>query len=742
MRFWVLVLLVGCVDSSAVQCDGFICADGKLCDNANRQCVTQDQLTSCAGQADGTACSIETELGFCSFEVCVATLCGDGRATGTERCDGLDLGVTTTCKSLGWYNDAPVTCKSNCTIDESMCEQKCGDGIINGVEYCERDMPGVELSCLDFGYDRGLITCSDFCQPDFSSCESFGFAPVNIGSSTYMEGVWGTSANDVWFVGIGGASHWNGSEWTSYVIGQPVNTVLRAVWSSGPSDVWAVGEGGVSAHFDGTTWTKTSPPITDTTLETMWGSASNNIYAGGLDGTIIRYDGTSWTAMDSNTAYGINAIWGAAARDVYAASQGNVGGDIHRYDGNVNNRWTGTQVSPDRALTSVHGLSATDVWALEEGSSVYGARVFHKTTGAFSTAKTITWAESTNTIHAVSPTRVMIGAKPDTAILDNSHLWRISTDQIREMWAASPDDVWGITASGAVRHFGGTAWLTGVDAPGDVDAMAGAGDTAFVYRNGSPAAFYRWTGEDWFNIGATTADQVRSIWAFSETQVWSVGANGLVRRMTSNGWLAAADTTTTSMGLNAIFGLSTSDVWVVGEAGTIIHNNGSSWSQPHTVPSNVATVDLIAVWAADATTVYATGFDQSGSSVRAVLLKYAGGTTWTEVVIPSNPIIIFSMWGTGPNNIYASGYGEVLHFDGSTWTSTPLGGQLSLYALRGTGPNDIYVSGDGGVMYHYNGSRWAPMRSAGTADELRHLVVTPHHVFASSVAETRVLLKP
>lgn len=740
-------MLAGCVESSAVQCDGFVCAEGKLCDNANQQCVMQSQFDDCAGMTDGMACSIGTETGFCSFEVCVATVCGDGRATGTERCDGTDLLATTTCKSLGWYNDANVTCNANCTINETMCEQKCGDGVINGAEYCERDMPGVELSCLDFGYDRGLITCSDFCQPDFSSCESFGFAPVNTGSSTRMEAVWGSSANDVWFVGLAGASHWDGTEWKSYTIGQPTDTILRAVWGSATNDVWAVGQDGVNARFDGTSWTRSSTPLTDKNLEHMWGSASNNIFAGGIDGTILQYDGASWTPMTSNTTYAITDLWGAGARDVYASSQANTGGDIHRYTGGSG--WSSTQVSTTTGMRSVHGFSASDVWAIDDGSTLNGAVVYHKTTGAFAAAKTIAWAGSTNVLHAVSGSRVMIGANPDTAIIDNGHLWRVASDEIQDMWAASPTDVWGLTKSGSVRHFAGTAWLSDVNilvggSPRDVDAMSAVGDTAFAYqnKNSAPAAgFFKWTGEGWLNIGASATDQVRAIHAFSETQVWAVGDGGLVRRF-NNGWLASADTTGISVSLGAVFGLSMSDVWAVGDDGTIIHNNGSGWSAPHTVPAAAANVDLFRVWAADASTVYALGLVQNGNSIRAMVLKYAGGTTWTEVTIPSNPIALFAIWGTGPNNIYASGFGEVLHFDGTTWTTTPLGGQVSLYNVSGSGPNDIFIAGDGGVMYHYNGSRWAPMRTAGTANELRYLVVTPHHVFVSSGDETRVLIKP
>src|SRR5690242_14196981 len=62
-------------------------------------------------------------------------------------------------------------------------------------------------------------------------------------------GIWGTSASDVWAVGLsegftdlGLISHYNGTSWST--LRTDVSEVLTDVWGSSPSDVWAVGYGG------------------------------------------------------------------------------------------------------------------------------------------------------------------------------------------------------------------------------------------------------------------------------------------------------------------------------------------------------------------------------------------------------------------------------------------------------------------------------------------------------------------
>jgi hypothetical protein len=82
---------------------------------------------------------------------------------------------------------------------------------------------------------------------DLALCASVGFAAIyrsgtwqvlDTGTNLVLEAAWGTSANDVYFVGDRGCFlHWNGS--TFDIIPSGTIDYLNAVWGTSSNDVWA-----------------------------------------------------------------------------------------------------------------------------------------------------------------------------------------------------------------------------------------------------------------------------------------------------------------------------------------------------------------------------------------------------------------------------------------------------------------------------------------------------------------------
>ena len=94
--------------------------------------------------------------GTCHDGACDPLLCGDGVRTGTEECDGSNLG-SANCTTAGFYDPAGLACTQFCTFDTSGCVGRCGDGIVNGPELCDGSPP--DGTCVDDGFDAGpLIT--------------------------------------------------------------------------------------------------------------------------------------------------------------------------------------------------------------------------------------------------------------------------------------------------------------------------------------------------------------------------------------------------------------------------------------------------------------------------------------------------------------------------------------------------------------------------------------------------------
>ena len=133
-----------------------------------------------------------------------------------------------------------------------------------------------------------------------------------------MTDVHGSSAADVWAVGMDGATmHWDGHTW-SVVSGGAIgpSVWLTAVWSSGPGNAWAVDTSGLAYHWTGTSWTAGVQAAT-TWLTSLWGSGPDDLWAvGGEEGTwglVAHYDGAKWTASRSGDGTPLGTVWGTSA---------------------------------------------------------------------------------------------------------------------------------------------------------------------------------------------------------------------------------------------------------------------------------------------------------------------------------------------------------------------------------------------------------------------------------------------
>ncbi|MFP2895613.1 WD40/YVTN/BNR-like repeat-containing protein [Corallococcus sp. 4LFB] len=106
-------------------------------------------------------------------------------------------------------------------------------------------------------------------------------------TTTSLQGVWASSANDVFAVGSSGVL----MRWTS-TSGRVMEQrapfpFLHGVWGSSPSDVWAVGSGGVIMHWDGDGWTQVASPTTQE-LFGVSGTGPDDVWIVGAGGTLLH----------------------------------------------------------------------------------------------------------------------------------------------------------------------------------------------------------------------------------------------------------------------------------------------------------------------------------------------------------------------------------------------------------------------------------------------------------------------
>lgn len=166
--------------------------------------------------------------------------------------------------------------------------------------------------------------------------------------------------------------------------------------------------------------------------------------------------------------------------------------------------------------------------------------------------------------------------------------------------------------------------------------------------------------------------------------------------------------------LLSVWGSSADDVWAVGaDAGDgagpmVLHLEGGRWSRLQTGQSG----DLWWVHG------FAGGPLFIGGGGGTILRYDPGGTGsgFTRMTTPSSTGVVFGVWGSSPDQMWAVG-GEAggasgafaWRLDGETWIAAPdfpseVTANDALWKVFGRGPDDVWMVGTDGTMLHWDGT--------------------------------------
>ncbi len=159
-------------------CDGYLFAKG-----VPELCSEHDPYFS-----DGKLLCDQCELDISHCEA--KNICGDGKISGEENCDG-DLFLLDTKECSDWsirFKSGQLKCNRNCSIDFSECvlsdevSGMCGNGQLEGRqdvngynilgEECDDDLFLHEKACSEWDtrYSEGKVSCESNCTANFKSC--------------------------------------------------------------------------------------------------------------------------------------------------------------------------------------------------------------------------------------------------------------------------------------------------------------------------------------------------------------------------------------------------------------------------------------------------------------------------------------------------------------------------------------------------------------------------------------------
>lgn len=308
-----------------------------------------------------------------------------------------------------------------------------------------------------------------------------------------------------------------------------VRTRINFLRGRSPSDVWAIGARGAAAHFDGTSW-RSSDTGTLETLNGLWLRATGEIALATLFSTYahdttfdiadagapsaggwIAYGKPSGPTEVSKSSGSVSStwttpdaewLWCTTNEKVKAGLQPAANGlwRLHVTASNtleIGNAFTAATCGqlPCRQMTSIHGISADDLWAVG-----YTGATFHITDAQ--TAKPViqpydsqTWAELDGVwVASASEAWAVGGGGTIRHYTGQGTAWDIvsdvpTTSTLNAVWGSSPSDVWAVGDGAVVLHYDGASWSR-------VSVAGLGGRTPDLYTVWTPSPGHVWIGGD------------------------------------------------------------------------------------------------------------------------------------------------------------------------------------------------------------------------------------------------------
>ena len=267
------------------------------------------------------------------------------------------------------------------------------------------------------------------------------------------------------------------------------------------------------------------------------------------------------------------------------------------------------------------------------------------------------------TIGCTSRTQSPPPSNPPTPYVPLPWIWENPLPQgntIHGLWGSSGSDVYAVSENGAILHFNGSGW-------------------ALVQSNTNTALYDVWGCSD---------DEVFSI-GYVNTGLPS-GENKPLRYDGSN-WSSMTNLAAglTPGNYKALWGTSSQDLWAAGDQGTIIHFDGTAWTQMTASPRN----DLLGIWCAlNGTDRYAVGMDGT--------ILHSQGAGWSAQASSTNQHL-FGAWGASASDVFVVGTnGTILRGGTGGWSQMTSNTAAHLNAIHGTSSTDVFAVGSGGEIVH------------------------------------------
>jgi hypothetical protein len=303
------------------------------------------------------------------------------------------------------------------------------------------------------------------------------------------------------------------------------SAVVHAFFGHSAGSIWGVGDGGLIIRWNGSFWTEqTSGPTSH--LYGLHIENEQSVVAVGENTTWLHYSPDSWSNWGPNAPQAYKGVWGASPGNYWIATASRA---IAHFSGTQGTYYDLPTAGPITS-SAIWGSAADDIWVVGTQSPAHWDGR--------------SWSSVPN--------------------------W--GATQLLDIWGASARDVWAVGTQGTIMRYDGTSWR-----------KVASGTTQWLFGVHGSSANDVWIVGDWATVlhwdGARLTQVagiepsftafLKSVWAFSPSDVWIVG--GKILHFDGTSW----ETSSFPALLYKVRGMVRPDgrklLWAVGSAGCILH---------------------------------------------------------------------------------------------------------------------------------------------------------------------------
>jgi photosystem II stability/assembly factor-like uncharacterized protein len=249
--------------------------------------------------------------------------------------------------------------------------------------------------------------------------------------------------------------------------------------------------------------------------------------------------------------------------------------------------------------------------------------------------------------------------------------------------AIADNDIWAVGGSNSqplAVHFDGKNWsaVTTPSVPGgtfgSVTAVASNDVWAVGYTSSQPF-IENWDGTSWSVVPSPKFSQggaLLTVTAVASNNVWAAGlfndlSGALVEHWDGSSWSVVSSPAFNVQLVSSISADASNDIWAVTDSPTVLHFDGTSWSQVQTFRPRNGFASLKGVTALSPTDVWAVGQGKFCNGCSGTpLFDNWDGTSFKDVGGPaSSPLAVSAI---SASNIWAVGSSAILNWNGTSWS--------------------------------------------------------------------------